>query len=81
VVSPGQDVTFQGSGFTPNDTVTVELFYLDNLVDSTTYQTDGSGSFSGSGEIPEVAANFPGVYTIISTDGSGRTASDFTEIR
>jgi hypothetical protein len=81
LVSPGQRVTFQGAGFTPNDTVTVQLVYLDNLVDSRTYQTDANGAFSGGGTIPAAAADFPGTYTIVSTDTRGRTASDSTEIR
>jgi hypothetical protein len=76
-VSPGGTVHWEGSGFTPNDTLTIVGCYqsiLGTVCDDPVYDSTGSGSFSGSDQIPTDAP--PGTYTVQLTDGHGKTGSD-----
>jgi hypothetical protein len=66
-VSPGQQVTIAGSGFTPNSTVT----FAQDGSPTGTHAADTSGGFSFSG----TASSQSGTHTVTGTDTAGRCGS------
>ena len=73
---PGEDVAVEGSGYTPDSTVTVEITDADgNVIDTLTeVPTDGEGNFATDWTVPEGID--PGELTVTATDDTDPEASD-----
>jgi hypothetical protein len=73
VVAPGGTVTAYGSGFAPNDRVTVTTTSGGSVVNTTSITADGNGEFSSTNQIPAIAP--AGTYYINARGASGASAS------
>ena len=83
---PGDDLTVTGSGFAPNDDITLFLNSTtlvtpaSYVIVAPTFTTNGTGTFSGTIQVPTIPmANFD-VYNFNATDEAGNTAIDSVTI-
>jgi prefoldin subunit 5 len=83
---PGDDLTVSGSGFAPNDDITLFLNSTTLLTPASyvivapTFHTNTNGTFSGTITVPTIPmANFD-VYVFNATDEAGNTATDMVTI-
>jgi len=83
---PGDDLTVTGSGFAPNDDITLFLNSTtlvtpaSYVIVAPTFTTNGTGTFSGTIQVPTIPmANFD-VYVFNATDEAGNSATDTVTI-
>ena len=77
----GETINYEGTNFTPNAAITIELLYEGIFIGSESDEVGPEGTFSGAGQIPAEASQYPGTYTIRITDTAGKTASDSIEVQ
>jgi hypothetical protein len=82
-VSPGGTFHWEGSGFTPNDTIAVTVCFQGILGSGCqsggSYDSGPNGSFTGSDQVPADAP--PGTASFQLTDSHGKSASDSFQIQ
>jgi len=85
IALPGDDLAVSGSGFAPNDDITLILNLTTNpatnyVITAPAFHTSGSGTFSGIITVPPIpVANF-GTYVFYATDEAGNYATDTVTI-